>query len=831
MRWIGSILAVVLLSALAVGATTQPLTTRPSRHSSRSSHRPTTLPAPPTAAQIDAAIDHAEQYLYNQLNGDNWETDPQPDPKMPAYDERGGQWGELSALSTYALLAAGESSQAPKLAPAIKWLSTAQMHGTRALGIRCQVWRLMYENAQARTFAHADVNQLLLARKHPPSKAAGYFDLIPEKLDHYDRNASIIAILAMQASSDYEEFPHDAWKQADTAWRKDQANDGSWPGSATSSGIAMTAAGITTLFITRDFINRDQLLDQPSNLRDPAIELGMAWLAHHGDSIFRQHEAFDGLYYIQQLGLVSGYKYIGDINWFRRGAETLLRSQDAATGRFGNSTQYWRNIRNTAYGLLFLARGRAPLLMSKLRYDLPPAANDTAVNPAAGAAPDAAPADGQASGALAGGETSGAGGPVEANWNQRPHAVANLARWVGWQIESELNWQIIDVSAPVAELHDAPILIIGGDQEVTLTDAQKQKLRQFVEDGGLIFGNANRGSDQFSKSFVALGAELFPAYPFRALPADNPIYVNEQFPAAKFDKPPDLQGLSNGCRELMLLAPQSDPAKSWNFLMTGRHQDDFRLGADMFLYCVDKQNLDVRPDSYLATPIPSIKPKKSLVVARLKYAGNWDPEPGGWRRLAALMHNHDDLELTTQTVEFGKRPLDGFTVADLTGTDQVSFGDAQSRALRNFVQGGGLLIIDNAGGAGNIAGGAFASSIEAQLVQIFGADHADELRNILPANDPFFSASPPLDTPGYRQYARKTVGRGTRPRLRGLHLDGRLAVVFSPEDLSTALVGQPVDGVVGYDPPTATLIMRKLILSAVNPPATQPTNAGANPPG
>jgi hypothetical protein len=835
MRPIASILVAILLATLALGATTRPYKTRHARHAA-------TLPAPPTTAQIDAAIDHAKEYLYSQLKDDNWESVPQPDPTLPAYDERGGQWGELSALSMYALLASGESSQTPKLAPAIKWLSSAQMHGTRALGIRCQVWRLMYENSQARSLAHADIELLLQNRKHPPAKSAGYFDLIPEtpvrtkstkqkpvqsQRDYYDRAASAIAILAMQANSDYEEFPQEVWKQADTAWRKDQANDGSWPGSASSSSVAMTAAGVTTLFITRDFILRDQLIDQPKNLRDPAIELGMNWLANHGDSIFRERGSFDSLYFIQQLGLVSGYKYIGDIDWLQRGAQNIIRSQDPLTGRFGDSTQYWRNIRDTAYGLLFLARGRAPLLMSKLRYDLVQADQSTATGSTPAAASpvssdNTAPQPGQdteslqENGALAGGQTSGIGGIVEGDWNQRPHAVANLAHWAGQQIETELNWQIVDVNSPIAEFHDAPVLMISGDQQLTLTETQKQKLRQFVQDGGLVLGNANRGREEFAKSFIALGTELFPAYSFRALPANHPIYVDQQFPASKFDQPPDLQGLSNGCRELMLLAPQSDPAKSWNFLMTGRHKDDFRLGADIFLYCVDKQDLDARPDSYIVSPIPTIKPSRSLVVARLKYRGNWDPEPGGWRRLAAIMHNQDNLELTTQTVEFGKQPLDGFAVAHLTGTDPASFGDAQCRALRNFVQSGGLLIIDNAGGTGNVAGGGFASSIEAQLSQIFGIDHANELRDILPASDPFYSSPPALLTAGYRQYARQTVGRTTQPRLRGLHINNRLAVIFSPEDLSTALVGEPVDGIIGYDPPTATLIMRKLILSALS---------------
>jgi hypothetical protein len=38
------------------------------------------------------------------------------------------------------------------------------------------------------------------------------------------------------------------------------------------------------------------------------------------------------------------------------------------------------------------------------------------------------------------------------------------------------------------------------------------------------------------------------------------------------------------------------------------------------------------------------------------------------------------------------------------------------------------------------------------------------------------------------------------PRLRAITINGRAAVLFSPEDLSEGLVGQYVDGIYGYQP-------------------------------
>jgi hypothetical protein len=59
--------------------------------------------------------------------------------------------------------------------------------------------------------------------------------------------------------------------------------------------------------------------------------------------------------------------------------------------------------------------------------------------------------------------------------------------------------------------------------------------------------------------------------------------------------------------------------------------------------------------------------------------------------------------------------------------------------------------------------------------------------------------------------------------LRGIEKDGRLAVIYSREDLSVGLVGQHVDGIIGYDPQTATTLMSKvLVYSTKKVSATDP---------
>jgi len=52
------------------------------------------------------------------------------------------------------------------------------------------------------------------------------------------------------------------------------------------------------------------------------------------------------------------------------------------------------------------------------------------------------------------------------------------------------------------------------------------------------------------------------------------------------------------------------------------------------------------------------------------------------------------------------------------------------------------------------------------------------------------------------------------PRLKAIEVNGRLGVIFSREDITAALVGEPMDGIIGYDPATASEMMYRIVLYA-----------------
>lgn len=712
-----------------------------------------------TPQQVDRAIKRGIEWLYSKQP---WSGNP------GAVHQEGG----LACIATYALLAAGESPQDARMKSAIELVKGLELEGTYAIAMRAQMYPFLSRQGNV-DFIRRDA--LLLAqrmrkiedfktkeaREHGESDGLFRYNQEGDDYDHSCSNYGVLGMWAIQQTN--FEIPDWFWQKSERGWLRHQHDDGGWSyqgggsdsadlgADAAKASMSMTSAAVATLFITQDYLHGMEGLRCKGNITNPAIEAGLRWMSQHMDKI-GDHWPFYTWYNIERVGTASGYKYFGAVDWYQKGAQFIVSRQ----GDDGS----WGNIPDTCFAILFLSRGRAPIMMNKLQYVV---------------------------------DTRGDKKPMLGAWNQRPRDVANLTHYTGRQIEKYLNWQIVNFKVDVSELHDAPILYISGNELLRFTPEEEAKLKQYVEEGGLVLGNSDCATMAFTASFKKLGTKLFGGE-FRELPAGHPIYTNQQYRRDHWRSKPRIEALSNGARELMILFPTHDPAQGWqtrSFLGPER-EPLAQAASDIFLYAVDKQNLRSKGETYIVHPRPKVNVDKTIKVARLKYGGNWDPEPGGWRRLDAVMQNDRQTKLDVQMVDLASGKLDSsFAVAHLTGTARATLSPVYQEKIRKYVEGGGTLVVDSCGG-----GGEFALSAEQVIAHLFPKAKLA----ILPIAHKVFSSGYEIKEVDYRPFARKTLGNIHTPRLRGLEINGRVAVFFSAEDLSVGLVGMPVDGINGYVP-------------------------------
>ena len=322
---------------------------------------------------VEKSLDRAKAYLYSTQKNGNWETSQQRLPASPPYDTAGGQWGGHTAISTYALLAAGESPSDPRILEAVKFLRKADMVGIYAIGVRAQVWPFLPMTAENKACIKRDY-QLLVKGITKSGPWIGTFDYLTSGATRTDLSASQYGVLGFWAceQSGAVEVPMGLWKQVEKSWIDYQQSNGGWcyegnPRAGAEVDIAMTAAGVATLFITQDYNRAEEGLACKGNIRNEHIERGLKYIGEHfNDAIADPPRATQyALYGIERIGVASGYKYINDIDWYQKGADYLLKRQTPEGAWDG----IWRTrTSETPLGMLFLARGRAPVIINKLEY-------------------------------------------------------------------------------------------------------------------------------------------------------------------------------------------------------------------------------------------------------------------------------------------------------------------------------------------------------------------------------------------------------------------------------------------------------------------------------
>lgn len=709
---------------------------------------------PVTQDTVDAAIDKGVEYLLSRRNEwGHWEA-------AAVSDDR--EWGGRSSLVLLALLTAGKNPREAPVSDALSWLSAQTLRGTYAYGLRAQVFALTGEKHRGRL--SDDLKWLLEAAytdggAHPG--AYTYETLLGRKdAREYDNSNSQFGVIGAWFATEADATAlgiEDYWKRVETHWLAEQNTDGGWgyQNHVSSSG-SMTAAGLTSLYVLLDRVH-SRTGHKNAVETIAAINRGLDWFGRefttenpHGDSGYK----FYYLYGVERVGRASGRKYFRDKDWFKLGAAELLRRQ-------GENGAWSGGVIETAFAVLFLSHGRAPLLYNKLEHG--------------------------------------------DDWDNYLRDVAGLDRYAQHALERLLNWQIVSLDGTIDDLLEAPVLYLGGRTAWTFSDAQLDRLREYSDRGGLIFAVAEQGSPEFRKGMEELAGKLWPTLKLRPMRKSHPLLSGRVQYA--IDRPPPLSEVADGVRTRLLLCGE-DLARNWNEYQLKKGRRDFELGVNVYLYATDKS----APRSRLATSTIALEPAetpRTIKLARIRHDGVWNPAPYGWERQRIYMNNtsHTKLELS-DGIAFDAPELSQFRVAHICGVDALKLSQPEIAGLRRFLTSGGTLLADCLDGSNE-----FRDSLEEAVANALKV----EPRALSPKH-PIITGdgladSRQLDSVSYRRSVR-AAARGEPPPLMMFEAGGRVAVLYSPYDISTSLLGVPVWGLRGYESQSALRVMRNMLLYA-----------------
>ncbi len=750
---------------------------------------------PVTAEMVRESIDQGVKYLKSQQsNRGTWND-------VAQYE------GGVTALCTLALLNCGVPPSDPVIQDALKMLRKVELKKTYSVALRTMVLCAAEPNRDRLAIQESvrwlETNQLPAGLWSYPGGGG-------------DNSNTQFAVLALhEAERAGAKVDPATWRRAAEYWAGCQNADGSWGyQSGWTEGLAsMTCAGIGATVICAGRVNppnaevKNGLVRccQPQEEND-SLERALGWLGRNfsvrrnpgrrggGGAVWHYYY----LYGLERVGRLTARRMIGGHDWYREGAEFLVRQQDPFNHYWIGSGHSEDNPHVvTSYALLFLSKGRRPVLVAKLKHE---------------------PGD---------------------DWNNHESDVAHLTARAEKLWDLDMTWQIVDLEdSSVDDLLQAPVLLLSGSRTPNL-DGQAKKIRDYLDRGGFLFSEACCvDGTQFEKEIRKFVNRVFPEqeYDLRRAGPEHPLWRVEELVRPESPYAGRIWTVEYGCRTCMVFS-EIDLSCYWELYGTGRElgmpkitqnrlDDAMAVGVNVLAYATNREPKGKEAAFVDLSDIAALDAADSrgtIQIAKLQHGGGCNDAPGALVNLLRAAAQ-GDLKLQINTSEFPLKASDEnlkrFILAFMHGRHDFRFTPSERDNLRAYLENGGTLMADAI-----CASEEFVKAFRREIKAVIPSANLQRI----PASDPIFSnAAGGFDISQVErrdpvaQQADEPLRarvRKVEPELEGIKIDDRWAVVFSPYDISCALEQHEALECRGYTRKDAARIGLNVLMYTLSPDA------------
>jgi hypothetical protein len=765
------------------------------------------LPAPAREGKRETLVDNVRKgidrgikYLRSkQLKDGSWEIDE-------FAKQRPGGW---TCLSMLALLNAGVPPEDKMMKRGLDYIRQLEPSFTYVRALQTMVFAEARQN-QDKERIQRNVDWLMKAAVRDNTGLLGWtYTQNPQVPDNSNTQYALLGLHAGKTAG--AKIPDSMWKDIRNYYKSTQINGG-WVYAKHHNNftyLTMDTAGLCGLIIAGMELNstREQPLGngrfancgkykESKHIRAALNEIGRPTVF----TVDFENRVYYNLYGIERAGRLSGQRFLAGHDWYREGAKFLVKLQDKEEGCWpGKGFQFDRwPVVNTSFALLFLSKGRTPVLISKIAHDCTDARS-----------PD--------------------------DWNNDRNDAKHLTEYISRELfkRRPLAWQIYDVRQAdlgnedkildaAAELLQSPIAYFNGHKAPEFRPAQLALLKEYVDNGGFIFAEACCSQPEFGKGLRAmvedkdfLDAELVELEP------NHPVWT--AFYDCRTSRPRGfkLYGVKRGCKTVLIFSPQ-DLSCSWESKRTDAPGEyAFRVGANIAWYATGGQLPDDKgTEKDVTKPVTGSKklPRNFLKVAQLEHGGDWQPAPKAMRNLLDFMEKDVGLNVDKQreTIRVDNPDLVDFKFLYMHGNQKFAFKSEQLKKLRFNLETGGLLFADACCGREP-----FDKAFREFAQQLF----PDKKLEPIPLDDDLYGADlngEKLDDRNIRCRTRRADGRGANsqyramaPALEGIKIGNRWVVMYSKYDIGCALEKYKSTDCVGYDPASALKLGKAAVLYAL----------------
>ena len=686
-----------------------------------------------------------------------------------------------TALATLALINASDSPDTPAIQKGLKRVIDERAKSTYFVSLR--VMCLANADPKGERYlreVQKDIDWLVKIQ----SPTGGWAYGRNGRVGSPDSSNSQFALLALHEAAQMGAVIDDrVWLATKEYWENCRANGGgySYNLGGRNKRRSMSAAGMASTIIIDE--NLPDLGDMFQGARikccsaDPGEEHEQETADHIGKEFnLGRNVAGQGhqwkyyfMYALERAGRLSGRRFFGTHDWYREGASRLIDWRIDGQGWNGGGLEN-TNL-STAMALLFLAKGKRPIAIGKYLFE---------------------------------------SDQDKLHRKGVHYLTRNLEK--AWDLK--LNWQEVrGVDATADDLLESPVLFMSGNGGFVLTDFQKDSLKKYLENGGFLFADACQGEGcgraEFDRSFRQLMVDLFPDSPLEPLPPNHPVWTSYE-PLERPDERP-LLGLQACCKTSVIYCPRN-LACLWNadrpgvkrLMKKNRRYKRLiseveyatKVGINVVTYATGRDLKEKGDRPKLEGKAKSVLVNRSLELPKLIHGGGQDEAPNAWRKIQQrFAESGISVNLKKKFIKADLDQLSDHPFVFMHGRNAFSFTEEERAAIKVWLESGfGFLFADSI-----CSSKEFTESFRSEMKKILG----QPLKPI-PADHGVWT------DPEYVFSIRKVTLRRKRggagqfdeiqgpPELEGHEVDGRLAVVFSPNDLSCAMESTTVSQCDGY---------------------------------
>jgi hypothetical protein len=821
-------------------------------------------PPPPPPAKVEEelvekvrkAIDDGVKFLKNQQSkpAGNWEG--------VVLNLLADMEGGVTALATLALLNCGQKPTDKEVANALKYLRDLPPKKTYVVGLQTMVFAEVRDPKYLPTI---QTNAEWLIKQGIGWRVDANFKVTGGALQGWsypgnqiaDNSNTQYALLGLYAAKQAgAKIDDSVWKGIQDFYTNSQQpasptagfwgyyNDRAFGGDRAS--FSMSVAGVCGLLISSMGLDKSEQELNPATgvaakcgayAENVALAKGMNWIASqfNFDSV---KSSFYNVYGIERLGRLSGQRFIDKYDWYREGCEKLVRMQEvggenagAITGKGGIDAS---PVLSTSFALLFLSKGRTPVLISKFAWG-----------------------DFQNSGKGSFVEVP-TGPQGQVNWNRKHNDTRHVVEFCSKELFGNvpLSWQVYDVRRrdfgndqvaggktakekvleEVGVLLQSPLLYINGHGPIGgragLTEAQKEIVKTYLEEGGFILAEACCGDKEFAASFKTLMKELFPDNSFRRMPPEHAIW--SMFPGVTPNDFPEVEVMERGCRTVAVFSPvplagyleeaKYMPRDAKN--PANRGEKAFCLARNIVAYATGMElpKPKLSRQTVVAKGTEVGVTRSHFKAAQLQLEGEAAPAPDALKNLMGYLRDNARLEVALNSVVLQPfdEQLSTFKFNYLHGRKPLNFSQQEIENLQSNLNTGGMLFADAACG-GFEQWKAYDKSFrelcaklypdqKLVLIKEFGDDRKE---------DPLFKLAREAGINVRDVKCRRETADGKGPEqemrnypvmLEGIKIDGRWVVIYSKYDVGCAIEGHKAADCLGHDKDSALRIAAAVVL-------------------